>query len=578
MKKIILLLCVSVFGSLITASTQAAPDPDQARQQIAPRLQHLRDIAQQRQKVRVIAQLRSTGSGTHTVQIDNSRRALRTLLAKRNIQALSEFTEFPLAVYSVSATELDTLIDSGLVEQVAEDAVNFPTTLTSAVQFVKGNVPRSLGYTGSGATIAILDTGVDSTHPDFAGRVVAEACYSTNDATQGVTSLCPGAVTSKTGTGSAVPCPASLSWACEHGTHVAAIAAGSNATSPGIAPAAKIVAVQVFSQSTNATTCGGTAPCIVAYDSNVLSGLSYIYSLRNTVSLKTIAAVNLSLGGGQFTANCDTSTYKTPIDSLRSANIATVIASGNNGYTNAVNAPGCVSTAITVGSVADPSGVVSSWSNSLIGLLDILAPGENINAAIPGGGYATLSGTSMATPFVTGAFAILKGINTADTMASMEARLKTYSTPQVDSRNGGTFPRLNLELVTANIVGSSQLPTIAINSPANNSKLAFDKKPFALSATATDPQDGNLNASVKWASSKDGVITTPANLSLGSHTLTASVTDSTGFTKSASVNVSVLNAPTAAITAPTAGLQQLSSVPFTFTATASDIENGNLSA
>jgi hypothetical protein len=99
-----------------------------------------------------------------------------------------------------------------------------------------------------------------------------------------------------------------------------------------------------------------------------------------------------------------------------------------------------------------------------------------------------------------------------------------------------------------------------------------------LSATASDPQDGNLNAALKWTSSKDGVITTPANLTLGTHTITASVTDSNGFSQTASAIVAVLNAPTATIAAPVSGLQQLSSKTFTFSGSASDIENGNLSA
>lgn len=577
MKKITALsFLLLVAGVVPTGPAQAAANDDQARAQIAPRLQHLRSIAQQRQKVRVIARFKATGSGTASVKLDNSRRALRTLSAQHRLQTIAEYSEFPLAAYALSAAELNTLIDSGLVDQVDEDALNYPT-LASSVPYVKGNVPRSFGYTGSGATVAILDTGVDGTHADFGGRVVAEACFSTNYAPQSATSLCPGAVTSKTGSGSAVPCAQSISWACEHGTHVASIAAGSNAAAPGIAPAAKIIAVQVFSRSTDTTICGGASSCVVGYDSDIINALNYIYSLRNNAAVKPIAAINLSLGGGQYTANCDTSAYKTPIDSLRNANIATVIAAGNDGYTSAIGSPGCVSTAITVGSVADPSGIVSSWSNSLIGFLDILAPGEDISAAIPGGGHVSLSGTSMATPFITGAFAVLKGINSSDTVASMETRLKTYSTAQLDSRNGGTFPRLNLELVTESIVGSNQRPSIVINSPVNNGKLAFDKKPFLLSATATDVQDGNLNGGVTWSSNKDGTISSPANLSLGTHTLTASVVDNNGFSKSTSVAVNVLNAPTAAISAPASATQQLSSQPFVFAATATDIENGNLS-
>lgn len=65
-------------------------------------------------------------------------------------------------------------------------------------------------------------------------------------------------------------------------------------------------------------------------------------------STTNIAAVNMSLGGGQFTANCDATdaAAKTAIDNLRSVNIATVIASGNSSYTNALGSPACISTAV----------------------------------------------------------------------------------------------------------------------------------------------------------------------------------------------------------------------------------------
>jgi subtilisin family serine protease len=139
-----------------------------------------------------------------------------------------------------------------------------------------------------------------------------------------------------------------------------------NFTISGVAPGAKLIAVQVFSRFDNAEFCGSSAPCVLTYTSDQIAALEYIYSLRNSYA---IAAVNMSLGGGGYTAPCDSSSRKAIIDQLRGANIATVIASGNNGYTNGISAPACISSAVSVGATTTQySGLlvdqVASFSNS----------------------------------------------------------------------------------------------------------------------------------------------------------------------------------------------------------------------
>ena len=70
-------------------------------------------------------------------------------------------------------------------------------------------------------------------------------------------------------------------------------------TTGGIAPDAGVIAIQVFQRDCSSGTCG-----LAAYDSDLLPALDYVYSLRSTYS---IASVNMSLGGGLFTATCDSS-------------------------------------------------------------------------------------------------------------------------------------------------------------------------------------------------------------------------------------------------------------------------------
>ena len=97
---------------------------------------------------------------------------------------------------------------------------------------------------------------------------------------------------------------------------------------------------------------------------------------------------------------------KAAIDNLRSVGIASVISSGNDGFTDGIGTPGCVSTAIAVGSTTKQD-AISSFSNSSP-MVELLAPGEAINSSVTGNGFGLKSGTSMAAPHVTGAWAILK--------------------------------------------------------------------------------------------------------------------------------------------------------------------------
>ena len=154
--------------------------------------------------------------------------------------------------------------------------------------------------------------------------------------------------------------------------------------------------------------------------------------------------MNISIGGGQYFSNCDAdfATMKTAIDNLRSVNIATAIASGNDYYTNAVAAPGCISTAITVGAT-DNSDAVANFSNSSP-QVDLYAPGVSVYAAVPGGGYGYKSGTSMATPHVVGSIATMKAANPALTVAQEESFLGSSGPLVTDSKSGLQRHRINV--------------------------------------------------------------------------------------------------------------------------------------
>lgn len=372
------------------------------------------------------------------------------------------FTFIPFMAIEVNSTELAALIKLHEVISLEEDRVAAPADAASDT-IIGANTSWGLGFSGLGQTIAILDSGVDKNHPHLAGKVIAEACYSTNNSGDGASSVCPGGVSQSTATGSAMPysgaCPAGV---CDHGTVVAGIAAGTNASFSGVARDAKLIAVQVFTLFNSVANCGSTKPCALTYTSDQILGLQQVYALSRTYP---VAAVNMSLGSGQYAdqASCDAanSSIKAMIDTLRSVNIPTIIASGNVGYKNSMAAPACISSAISVGATFNVAGYNNNCAGNNLGIssvdailcesnsasfLSLLAPGAEINSSVPGGAYAAWFGTSMAAPQVAGAWAIMKQKTPALGVTAGLNALSATGVPITDPRNGIVKPRIQIDL------------------------------------------------------------------------------------------------------------------------------------
>ena len=413
-------------------------------------------VARTDRKVRVIARLSQAAVGggamnqpakvvAETDELRGARNRLATRMQAAGATAPSTIPGTALVVLEVSASELDQLVATGEVAEVYED-VAVPPTLQDSGPLVRAPQARALGARGAGTTVAILDTGVQSNHPFLNGRVVEEACFSTTSAASASTSVCPGGASDSSATGSAAPCTVA---GCDHGTHVAGIAAGrafGNIAFFGMAPDAGIFPIQVFSRFSDApgnTPCanvGAGSPCILSFTSDQIRGLQRVLDRR---AAHNVVSINMSLGGGNFTAACDTDARKPVIDNLRAANVATIIASGNSGFTNAVGAPGCISTAVTVGST-DKNDTISSFSNSAA-QVDLLAPGGSINSSVTGSAFGVKSGTSMATPHVTGAFAAIRSAVPNATSDQILAALQATGVAITDPRNNITRSRINLE-------------------------------------------------------------------------------------------------------------------------------------
>jgi len=447
--------------ALSTASV-ASPFPN-----LQQKLSQINQKVQSKGSLRVIVGLQdqSISSPSVNFNVDNktalvSRRTaiatlqekLATSLPLSAAKNMKRFKNISFIALEVDQHTLNVMRTSPYITSIEEDYI-VPPVLSESVPQTGVNNAWKVDYSGKGQVVVVLDTGADSTHPMLANKVVAEACFGTTSALNTSSPFCPNGLDQQIGLGAGINCPASIAQ-CFHGTHVSGIAVGNSEEEIGVAKDAELISVQVFSEFTDSVSndflcesIGLTSPCALSYTSDQMLALEWVFDQRNNFN---IAAVNMSLGGGRFIseAQCDANfiALKAAIDNLRSANIATVIAAGNNGFTNALSSPGCISTAISVGAVSGTDGV-AGFSNSAP-FLDLLAPGVGINSAEPGDIYQFRSGTSMAAPHVAGAWAALKSQIPEFTVDQVFQALTSTGLAVTDGRNSVVTPRIQVDQAT----------------------------------------------------------------------------------------------------------------------------------
>jgi len=294
------------------------------------------------------------------------------------------------------------------VEFVEEDGVvSLGTTQTGATwgldRIDQRDLPLNGTYTytptGTGVKAYIIDTGIRATHTQFAGRVIS-----------GFTAINDGLGTND-GNG--------------HGTHVSGTVGGSTY---GVAKNVTLVAVRVLDSAGNGT------------DSGVIAGVDFVTS--NHLAGQP-AVANMSLGGGISSA------LDTAVNNAINDGVTFAVAAGNETQDACNVSPARVANAITVGSTTT-SDARSSFSNFGT-CLDIFAPGSSITSSWNTSDTATntISGTSMATPHVTGVAALFLETNPTASPATVAAAIINSSTPnKVTGAGTGSPNRLLYSLLT----------------------------------------------------------------------------------------------------------------------------------
>lgn len=299
---------------------------------------------------------------------------------------------------------------------------------TSAPHVGAPEFREATGYSGAGQVIAILDTGVDYTHPSFGScLMMGGGCrviggydfYNLDDDPMDDHG---------------------------HGTHVAGIAAGEGDRA-GMAPEADLLAYKVLS----------------AYGSGNSSG---IIAALEQATIDGADVINLSLGGR---GDAD-DPLSVAVDNATLAGAVVVVAAGNSGGYLQTASPGTSRSAVTVGATDDDdqeahftSGGPSPGTYEI--KPELSAPGVAICAALAesaswppncGDGYTELSGTSMATPHVAGAAALLRGLRPALTPAEIKSLLVNASSPLAGAVSKVGTGRL--DIVASGAVGTVITP------------------------------------------------------------------------------------------------------------------------
>jgi subtilisin len=467
---------VLVFTSVSSVLVAAQPPDGAQRPTPAPAAVHAR--AARNGHVRVIAELRLPGSPIAaegllaTEAVDAQRRRMGgaadrvwAALPSSGRRLIRRYATVPYIALEVGPAALARLEASPDVARVFADEIARPV-LAESVPLIQADQAWAVGYDGTGTTIAVIDSGVDSSHPFLAGKVIEEACFSTTTAGES-RSACPDGTDEQFGPGAAAPCSLSD---CLHGTHVAGIAAGNGdaASQPfsGVAKGARLMAVQVTSEITDPASCGFLPPCAGAFTSDIIAALELVYTRAASLN---VVAVNMSLGGATFSAPCDDEPYKPAIDNLRSIGVASIIAAGNNSLGTGLASPGCISSAVSVGSTNKANDV--SFFSNVAPFLSLFAPGESITSSVPGGGFMPLDGTSMAAPHVAGAWAILRQAVPGASVTTLLNTLRSTGLPITDDRiffgGGAVVPRVSVFAALQSLVPvTSPAPVLTSVTPS----------------------------------------------------------------------------------------------------------------
>ena len=368
--------------------------------------------------------------------------------------------------------------------------------------------------------VAVIDSGVDLDHPQLAPDIWTNTGEVSGN---GLDDDANGRIDDLHGW-DYVDADADPSDVNGHGTRVAGIigAVGNDGIgTTGVAWTVSLMPIRVLGP-------GGTG-----FTSDVVAGIEYAMAAGARIA-------NLSLGftGGRSRILEDT------IDEAGTAGLTIVAAAGNDSHSTdrSPQYPASVAAANVISVAAvDQAGDLAPFSNWGAETVDIAAPGVDILSTTNGGGTGTASGTSFAAPMVSGAAALLlshePGLTTDQLRTRLLGSAKPLTALTARTATGGS---LDAGAAVAGI--DDHPPVVTITAPAIGSSV-LPAQDVDLTATASDPEDGNIAPSIRWSSDLDGELGSGAAISAaltpGRHLITATARDAADHQPAATLRISV---------------------------------------
>jgi len=417
-------------------------------------------------RARVLILLAETdvpADSVQSAQIAQTQATVLAALPAADFQLHYRYQSIPALAGVVTAVGLDNLRNQPLVRAVQIDQPGGAHLDRSVPALGADVVHTSYGFTGRGVTVAVLDTGIDTNHPDLVGSIVGQHCFLSDNLCQPGNRAESDNAEDENG----------------HGSHVAGVITSNGvAAGKGFAPDANLVVVRMLDALGR------------GYVSDWVAGLDWLYANLGT---QPVQIINMSLGTDLlYAGNCDAAqgVLTDVLNQLHAAGVAIFASSGNQGSGSSLAAPACNTNVIAVGATYDgdngrepdtgsygnfgngwptcvdnPTSLqkITCFTNSNA-LLDILAPGAPIESSVIGGGTATYWGTSQAAPTAAGIAALLLEADKGLTPAAIENMLKTSGQMVVDAKNGRQFPLINARNAILSLLPKPPL-TLTLTAP-----------------------------------------------------------------------------------------------------------------